>query len=462
MKVYKPYLISVLVCFTWSGCTLSTSENPPNIIIIMADDMGYIDAECYGGPIKTPNINLLANEGMRFTDFYSAAPNCSPARTGLLTGRTPSRVGVYDYLASNSPMHLPKSEITIAEMLKETGYETCHVGKWHLSTWTKDGMIGPKPDEQGFDYWFAVDNNAVPSHLNPINFERNGEKVGPMEGYSCQLVIDEAISWLENNHNEEVPFFLNVWFNEPHAKIASPPELIKEYEQYGKDAEYMANVANMDLAIGKLIKYLDKNGLSEHSFIVFASDNGPYRQASTGNFRGKKSFLYEGGIRVPGIIKWPGKIDRGIETNTPASFVDLLPTIAEITGSEMPGDRVLDGTSILPVLLEEPFERARPLYWFFYKRYPISALRKGDYMIMGNPGERYILNSHPFDSIDQVYFKNAKLEEFQVYNLRNDPEQKNNLYPTDSVMFRNLKKEIIKYHKEIIEEGPNWSSLPRE
>ena len=142
--------------------------------------------------------------------------------------------------------------------------------------------------------------------------------------------------------------------------------------------------------------------------------------------------------------------------------MDLLPTIAEITGSEMPGDRVLDGTSILPVLLEEPFERERPLYWFFYKRYPISALRKGDYMILGNPGERYILNSHPFDSIDQVYFKNTKLEEFQVYNLSDDPGQKNDLYPTDSVMFRNLKKEIIKYHKEIIEEGPNWSSLPRE
>ncbi|MCK5469868.1 MAG: sulfatase-like hydrolase/transferase, partial [Cyclobacteriaceae bacterium] len=238
-------------------------EIRPNIVILMADDMGYIDAECYGGPIKTPNINRLANEGMRFTDFYSAAPNCSPARTGLLTGRTPSRVGVYDYLAPNSPMHLPKGEITIAEMLKEVGYETCHVGKWHLSAWTRDGMKGPKPDEQGFDYWFAVDNNAVPSHLNPVNFERNGEKVGPLEGYSCQLVVDEAITWLDDFHKKSNPFFLNVWFNEPHAKIASPPELIKEYEQYGKDAEYLANVANMDKAIGKLLQYLDEKGLSE-------------------------------------------------------------------------------------------------------------------------------------------------------------------------------------------------------
>jgi arylsulfatase A len=440
------------------SCGEKTSDRP-NVIFIMADDMGYTDAECYGGPIKTPNINKLANEGMRFTDFYSAAPNCSPARTGLLTGRTPSRVGVYDYLAPDSPMHLPKSEITIAEMLKETGYETCHVGKWHLSTWTRAGMTGPKPDEQGFDYWFAVDNNALPSHFNPINFERNGEKVGPLEGYSCDLVIDEAISWLNEFHKEGNPFFLNVWFNEPHAKIASPPELIKEYEQYGKDAEYMANVANMDRAIGKLQHYLDDKGLSENSFILFTSDNGPYRQASTGIFRGKKSFLYEGGIRVPGIIKWKGKVKASIETNTPVSFVDMFPTIAKITGTKMPGSRTMDGTNIIPVLFEESFKRDRPLYWYFYKRYPISALRRGDYVIMGNPIQKYKLTSHPFDSGDQNYFKTSRLEEFQVYNLRNDPSQKTDLYSVNPERFKELQKELIKYHKEIIEEGKVWEGL---
>ena len=452
----KFLLIIILLC---QACQ-QQDEIRPNIVILMADDMGYIDAGCYGGPIKTPNINRLANEGMRFTDFYSAAPNCSPARTGLLTGRTPSRVGVYDYLAPNSPMHLPKGEITIAEMLKEVGYETCHVGKWHLSAWTRDGMKGPKPDEQGFDYWFAVDNNAVPSHLNPVNFERNGEKVGPLEGYSCQLVVDEAITWLDDFHKKSNPFFLNVWFNEPHAKIASPPELIKEYVQYGKDAEYLANVANMDLAIGRLLQYLDEKGLSENTFVLFASDNGPYRQASTGIFRGKKSFLFEGGIRVPGIIKWPHKIKEGVISTTPASFVDMLPTIAQITGSTMPEDRTIDGTNILPVLFEEPFKRDRPLYWYFYKRYPISALRKGDYVIMGNPKEQYKLTSHPFDSGDQVYFKNARLEEFQVYNLKDDPAQKIDLYPDNSEKFSNLKMEIIKYQKEIIDEGPTWEGLP--
>lgn len=458
MHTYSKYLL--LIILTVQACN-QKNVLKPNIIILMADDMGYIDAECYGGPIKTPNINRLAKEGMRFTDFYSAAPNCSPARTGLLTGRTPSRVGVYDYLASNSPMHLPKGEITIAEMLRDTGYETCHVGKWHLSTWTKEGMIGPKPDEQGFDYWFAVDNNALPSHLNPVNFERNGKKAGPLQGYSCQLVVDEAISWLSNAHQEGRPFFLNVWFNEPHAKIASPPELIKEYEEYGKDAKYLANVANMDKSIGKLLKYLNDEGLAENSFILFASDNGPYRQASTGEFRGKKSFLYEGGIRVPGIITWPGHVDQNVVSKIPAGFVDLMPTIAAITGSDLPNDRTIDGTNILPVLQGKDFIRDRPLYWFFYKRYPISALRKGDHIILGNPAEQYKLTSHPFDSGDQVYFKNAILEEFQVYNLKDDPSQQNDLYLGDPVAYESLKMEIIRHQEEIIKEGPIWKGLPK-
>lgn len=446
-------IISIVACN-------QPDNHRPNIVLLMADDMGYFDAECYGGPIKTPNINKLAKEGMRFTDFYSAAPNCSPARTGLLTGRTPSRVGVYDYLAPDSPMHMPKGEITIAEMLKTSGYETCHVGKWHLSTWTRNRMFGPKPDEQGFDYWFAVDNNAVPSHQDPTNFERNGEMLGTLKGYSCDLVVDEAIHWLSNFHEIGKPFYLNVWFNEPHAKIASPPELIRQYKEFGKDAEYMANIANMDEAIGKLLNYLEENGLDENTMVLFTSDNGPYRQASTGEFRGKKSLLYEGGIREPGIIKWPEKVKPGTETSIPAGFVDMFPTIAAITKSKLPTDRKFDGESILPVLLDQPFQRERPLYWFFYKRYPISALRQGDYVIMGNTKDVYKSPSHPFDSLDQVFFKNAKLEDFQVYNLKNDPGQKHNLYKVDSAKFQQFKLELLRHHKDVVGEGPIWEGLP--
>ena len=452
--------ISPIIIFLFFVSCADPESPKPNIVFLMADDMGYFDAECYGGPIKTPNINRLAKEGMRFTDFYSAAPNCSPARAGLLTGRTPSRVSVYDYLAPDSPMHFPEEEITIAEKLKEVGYQTCHVGKWHLSRWTRYEMLGPKPDKQGFDYWFAVDNNAVPSHKDPINFERNSTKAGPLKGYSCDLVIDEAIGWLSDYYEDDKPFFLNVWFNEPHAKIASPPELIKEYEQYGEDAEYMANVANMDEAVGKLLQYLDDRDLSKNTFILFTSDNGPYRQESTGEFRGRKSYLYEGGIREPGIIKWPGMIAAGSETEIPVGFVDMMPTIAAIAGFDAPTDRTLDGENVLPLLLGRPYHREKPLYWFFYKRYPISALRQGNYVIMGNTKEVYKSPSHPFDSLDQVFFKNAKLEEFQVYDLKNDPGQQHDLFPQREAEFEDLKIQLLNIHQDVVNDGPAWSGLP--
>jgi len=224
-------LLAILLSMLLPVAAASAAERP-NFVLIMADDLGYADIGSYDSPIRTPNIDALAQQGMRFTDFYAAAPNCSPSRAGLLTGRTPSRVGVYDYIPPNIPMNLLSSEVTIAEMLKPMGYSTCHVGKWHLSRWTLDEeapLDALTPSDQGFDYWFAIDNNAIPSHHNPRNFRRNGKAVGEIQGYSCQLVADEAIAWLDSRIDFEQPFFLNVSFNEPHKKIASPPELIAEY-----------------------------------------------------------------------------------------------------------------------------------------------------------------------------------------------------------------------------------------
>ena len=445
------------------SCTTSRKKSiQPNIIFLLADDMGYTDAQQYGGDIKTPNLNKLAAEGMRFTDFYSAAPNCSPARTGLLTGRTPSRVGVYDYLAPDSPMHLPESEITLAELLKENGYATCHVGKWHLSKWTRYQMQGPKPDAQGFDYWFGVDNNAVPSHKDPTNFERNGQMMGLLKGYSCDLVVDEAIHWLTDVYQPDQPFFLNVWFNEPHAKIASPPDLVEAYKEFGDAAEYMANVANMDQAIGRLMDFLKKRDLEKNTFILFASDNGPYRQESTGAFRGTKSYLYEGGIRVPGIVKWPNHVAAGVESDVPVGLIDFFPTIASVTNSALPTDRTFDGINLEPLLHGEEFERRKPMYWYFYKRYPISALRWGDYVILGNPKDVYKSPSHPFDAKDQQFFKETKLERFEVYNLKDDPGQQINLYEEDPEDYAHLRDSLIANFQSVVTEGPVWEGLPAD
>ena len=179
-----------------SGCSMisgqSVPEIPgsrPNILIVLCDDLGYGDLSCYGHPhIKTPNLDKLAAEGIKLTDCYAAAPVCSPARAGMLTGRTPYRCGIYDWIPANSPMHLRKQEKTVATLLRDSGYATCHSGKWHCNG-KFNSPEQPQPDDHGFKYWFSTQNNAGPSHHNPKNFVRNGEQVGPLEGYSSELIV---------------------------------------------------------------------------------------------------------------------------------------------------------------------------------------------------------------------------------------------------------------------------------
>lgn len=173
---------------------LSSQATRPNILILFADDMGYEDVACYGSPIETPHIDRLAGEGMRFTDFYAGAPNCSPSRAALMTGRIASRTGIYNYIPPNNGVHLPTDEITIPKLLQNAGYDTGLFGKWHLSH-TEVSSTQPKPAAYGFDYTFCTRNNAEPSHKDPDNFYRNGAPLGVLEGYSCQLVASEAIGW---------------------------------------------------------------------------------------------------------------------------------------------------------------------------------------------------------------------------------------------------------------------------
>jgi arylsulfatase A len=179
----------------------------PNILLMIADDMGYSDLASYGGPSGTPHLDKLSASGIRFTDFYAAAPNCSPSRTGLMTGRSPAIVGMYNYRPPNHPMHLREEEVTIAEVLLEQNYQTAHIGKWHLGCLPQDSLLNhPQPMDQGFHYSFGTENNAQPSHLNPVNFVRNGEELPEQKGYSCQILTDEVINWLENHKGTDQPF----------------------------------------------------------------------------------------------------------------------------------------------------------------------------------------------------------------------------------------------------------------
>ena len=282
--------------------------------------------------------------------------------------------------------------------MKIKGYQTAHIGKWHLGELGKTSKINhPQPHEQGFDYSLGTENNAEPSHLNPNNFLRNGKKLGIVEGYSCQILAKECMDWL--NQRNDNPFFLYVAFHEPHAKVASPPELVEKYSDHTlKDAEYLANIDHLDMAIGKILDYLEQNDLMENTIIMFSSDNGSYRLASNAGLKAVKSYLYDGGIRVPGIIKW-SKIKTNIKIiDTPAGLVDVVPTICEIVGIDPPDN--LDGTSFLPLLKETPFQRKRPLYWFFYRSQPEIAMRVGDHMILGLDSNDTVPRPHQFSQDD--------------------------------------------------------------
>ncbi|MFG0296789.1 MAG: sulfatase-like hydrolase/transferase, partial [Maioricimonas sp. JB045] len=272
----------------------AATEAPPNIVVVLCDDLGYGDLACYGNDeLHTPHVDRFAAEGLKLTSCYAAHPNCSPSRTGLMTGRTPYRVGVHDWIPFLSPVHVRESEITVATLLKRAGYETCHVGKWHLNGWFN--LPGqPQPDDHGFDHWFATQNNALPNHRNPYNFVRNGIPVGPQEGYAAHLVVDEAEWWLTEGRSGERPFFLFVCFHEPHEPIATDEEYAKQYPS--DDPSYSAhhgNITQMDAAFGRLMQTLDDQGLRENTLVVFTSDNGPaitsiHPHGSAGPLRHKK------------------------------------------------------------------------------------------------------------------------------------------------------------------------------
>jgi arylsulfatase A len=459
----KPVLlfsvISMLLCCSCSEKTSTTQA--PNVLILLADDLGSTDLACYGGKAFTPNLDQLAEEGTRFTNFYAPAPNCSPSRAGLLTGRMPSRVGMYTYRAPAHTMHLPDYEITIAELLKEKGYQTAHFGKWHLSCLPQDSALNqPQPVDQGFDYSLGTENNASPSHLNPVNFVRNGERVLETDGYSCQLLADEVKTWFNNFYKKDKPFFMYVPFHEVHTRIASPPEMIQHYPgESDNDAEYLANVENMDDAAGRILNELEKRGLLENTFVVFASDNGPYKNGSAGNLRGLKGEVYDGGIRVPGIFYFPGMIEAGKTCATPAGLIDVLPTLAEVCGFDIPADRKIDGTNLSPVFRNEPFNRETPMMWFFYRSYPEVSLRIDDYVLIGNALDS-VPRTHRLADFDMDFIKNIQIEEFELYNIVEDPSQQNNLAETHTEILEKMKPQMLKLLEEIKEEGPYWEGLP--
>jgi arylsulfatase A len=437
---------------------------PPNIVLVLADDLGYGDLGCYGHPvIRTPNLDQFAREGIRLTSCYSAGANCSPSRTGLMTGRTPYRVGVHNQIPMLSPMHVPAEEVTIATLLKQAGYATCHVGKWHLN-----GMFNlpgqPQPGDHGFMHWFSTQNNCLPNHLNPYNFVRNGIPAGPQEGYASRLVVDEALRWLREQRDPRQAFFLYVCFHEPHEPIKTAPGFAKLYN-FPDDpsrVNHHGNITQMDDAFGRLMRGLDELKLAESTLVWFTSDNGPERTkwhntGSPGPLRESKGHVYEGGIRVPGIIRWGGVMDPGRTSDTPVIGTDFLPTICNIVGMAPPKDRTLDGISIAPLLAHRDFKRPKPLYWQFNysQSEPVLALRQGDWKIVARLDERPP-RSASITELGNRLLKNAEPANYELYNLKTDIGETTDLATREAEQLATMKALLLDYFYEIQRETPVW------
>jgi len=449
------------------------ADSRPNFMVIMCDDLGYGDLENYGHPsIKTPHLNKLAEQGVRLTSCYSSAPVCSSSRAGLITGQTPSRIGIYDWIPANHAMHIKAGTPTIASLLRDAGYQTGQFGKWHCNgKFNSDKQ--PQPDDLGFDYWYATQNNASPMHKNPRNFVRNGKTVGPQEGFSCQLVADETSRWLTEVSKTDKPFFAFVCFHEPHEPIASPDDLVANYPDAQKKGEalYYANVSNMDRAVGSLMTTLDELKLADDTLIVFTSDNGPetlnrYKSAwrshgSPGPLRGMKLHIYDGGIRVPGIVRFPGRINEtGGELDVPVCALDLFPTFCELAGVPIPTEIPLDGASLAGMFDGNPIERTQPLFWHYYRAYDNAkvAVRDGDWKLVALWDSGHNIPGGAFRPGDYKSIISAKLVDFELYNITEDIAESNDVSAEHPKVTARLKKALLAKYDEVLSKAPNWDA----
>lgn len=392
----KSACLLVIALFATSAC----AAERPNIVLMMADDLGWGDVGFNGNQvIQTPSLNQMAESGLKFTRFYSAAPVCSPTRGSCLTGRHPYRYGIY----SANVGHMKPEELTLAELLKKLGYRTGHFGKWHLGTLTKTvndaNRGGPRgaahyspPQVNGFDvcfsteskvptwdpllqpqgnksrtWWDAVTEGQATAAYGTRYWNERGEEVQEnTRGDDSRVIMDRAIPFINAAVEKKDPFFVVIWFHAPHLPVVAGPKYAARYAECGKyEQNFYGCVTALDEQVGRLRAELRKLGVADNTLVTFASDNGPEGKAgkapgTAGPFRGRKRDLYEGGVRVPAVIEWPGRIKPG-ETAFPAVTSDYLKTILEIVGVEYPNPRPLDGMSLLPVFSGELKARPRPI-----------------------------------------------------------------------------------------------------
>lgn len=414
------------------GATLGErADARPSMVVILADDLGYGDLSSYGAAdLRSPHVDALVERGMRFDSFYANCPVCSPTRASLLTGRYPELVGVPGVIRTHpedSWGYLSSDAVMLPELLSQSGYATAIVGKWHLGLETPN-----RPNDRGFDVFRGFLGDMMDDYYTHRrfgnNYMRNGEEAIDPKGHATELFTDWACEYIRQQADKEAPFFLYLAYNAPHTPIQPPEKWVdrvkaREADISDKRAKLVALIEQMDDGIGRVVKTIEEVGVSDETLIVFTSDNGGQLSAGANNgpLRDGKQSMYEGGIRVPCCVVWPGKVAAGANGAGIWLTMDLFPTLCEIADAEIPGP--IEGKSLLPTLLgqEQPIVKRDV---FFHRRegnlryngLTTRAVRRGDWKLLANS---------PYAS-------------YELYDLQDDPTESTDLRESRPKIYREL------------------------
>jgi arylsulfatase A-like enzyme len=411
--------------------TLSSLAQKPNIIYIMTDDMGYGDLSGYGRKdFKTPNLDKLASQGMKFVNAYAGGPLCTPTRAAFLTGRYPARtpVGLIEPLTgqpSDTTHGLTAKYPSIATLMSAAGYKTALIGKWHLGA-------GPQhsPIKNGFDYFFGFHGGAVDyiSHKGGAGEHDLYENEAPVypKGYLTDLITQKAVEFLKKKRDK--PFFLSINFNAPHWPWQAPGDVpyTSDFRSGGSLEIYAAMMKSLDDGIGVIMKTLEDERLEDETIVIFTNDNGGERFSDNGGLSQAKAAVWEGGIKVPAFVRWPGKIQAGTVTNQVAITMDWTATILAVGNATASNDFPLDGINLMPHLTGQAKVAERTLYWRLTQRRNQKAVRMGDWKYIHDEKGEYL------------------------FNLAKDPGEKTNLKESNVDTFNTLKQKLAAWEKSVL------------